>query len=76
MIELDLFFDLSYKFCLFACIFLYVLLKQIKLDHIGLDWMKLNQMKQVLIEVVEDVFEEFVEKYIFKDFTLGFYLKM
>ena len=56
MIELDLFFDLSYKFCLFACIFLYVLLKQIKLDHIGLDWMKLNQMKQVLIEVVEDVF--------------------
>ena len=47
-----------------------------ELDHIGLDWMKLDQMKQVLKEVVEDFFEEFIEKYIFKDLTEGFDLKM
>ena len=38
-----------------------------ELDHIGLDWMKLDQMKQVLIEVVEDFFEEFIEKYILEN---------
>ena len=38
--------------------------------------MKLDQMKQVLIKVVEIFFEEFIEIYIFKDLTGGFDLKM
>ena len=35
--------------------------------------MKLDQMKQVLIEVVEDFFEEFIEKYILEYVVQIFY---